>query len=1316
MAHSENPQETLTIGSPSAPQSATMTYYSVQMDPKSCELAEAGVAEEWNVGDLILELYEVIDILGMGAYGKVYRVHHRGWDMDLAVKSLKSELTKDKTHRKIFMLECEGWVNLGLHPNIVTCYYVRDLGGNPRIFSEFMEGGSLEERINRGESFSLKEIINIAIQCLDGLSFAHKKGLIHRDIKPANCLTGSAGEVKITDFGIASGLAGLFLSVTGEKRLSTKTAVMEEGAAGTPAYMPPEQWDRKYGEIGPWSDIYSLSVMLFELCCGERPFDTAGEDAEILRVRHITADPPNLKDLKKDFPDSLAGFIMKCLAKKPEDRYRDCERAREELAAIYREVTGRDYHRDSPGEMELMVDGLNNRAVSLMDMGKHDEAQAIWDKALASDPQHLHSIYNRGLVLWRKAKLTDEDLVYRLKEIQAGRNSTWEGKYFSALIHMERGDEKEARELLSEAGRMTGNTGAKAIIDSAVANIRKGYKQIRKIDTKVTLRDILIIPDNKNKTTESSLKCIIAVEKAVNTYYDGDFAIMDLNGDRDFAGELKKWCEKSGSKGKINTMALTWDGKFLFIAGEDGLLYIWNLKTGIRIASFHGHRYPINVISLTSKGRFAVSGSEDSLVIIWNLSGSGRKVHKSILRGHSGSVKCIAINPDNNFLVSGSSDKTLRLWDFSGGQCLKIYEGHKDAVTGVSITPDGRYMISSSTNETLLFWQLATGKILRIFRGHRDRVNCVAITPCGNFAISGSDDKTIRIWNVFTGQCVRTLEGHRGFVKSLRISPDGKKMISISSDKKLFIWELEKSSYLAPLMVVHPKKSEELLDNRKNFMEALGKAGMAVEKKDWKNAVFSLVMARNVPGYERALEALSLWRELSLRAIKGKLRDIWQEFTLKGHTDDLRCFSLSPDGNYLLSGGDDKTLRLWDLNVRKCCRTISIHNKAITCNAITPDGNFAISGSLDCTISILDLSNGKCLHTLRGHEKGIKDLVITPDGKYLISACSRCLILWDIPSGQQVNNFKVYSKNINTIALSPDGKFLIAAGRDRRIDLWDINRQKWILVMSGHGASVYKVGITPDGLHAVSASSDHTLRLWELSTGKCLNTMKGHNSCVNTFSITPDGRFIISAGDDNDIIIWKKDRGEMINKLTGHRGAVKDLCVTPDGRFLVSRSIDKTLRIWNLSTGVCIREIEVHSAGLSKVLITPDSRFLISPTSGYTVVVWYLDWELFYPQDTGNWEKEIIPYLENFLINHTPYEEGGQGNSDEKATEKYINKKGKPVWNEEDLEKLFYTLRCAGYGWISDLNVKQKLHQLATEKKNHLSSTANWLRKFFKKE
>jgi serine/threonine protein kinase len=131
-AVSTGPEETM-------PQGTTMPRTYLQMDQKSLEEAEEKVSEEWNVGDIILDLYEVKEVLGEGGFGKVHRVRHRGWNTDLAVKSLRKDLIRDKVQRKVFIHECEGWVNLGLHPHIVSCYYVRDLGGLPRIFSELME-------------------------------------------------------------------------------------------------------------------------------------------------------------------------------------------------------------------------------------------------------------------------------------------------------------------------------------------------------------------------------------------------------------------------------------------------------------------------------------------------------------------------------------------------------------------------------------------------------------------------------------------------------------------------------------------------------------------------------------------------------------------------------------------------------------------------------------------------------------------------------------------------------------------------------------------------------------------------------------------------------------------------------------------------------------------------------------------------------------------------------------------------------------------------------------------------------------------------
>jgi len=289
---------------------------------------EETVPSEWQVGDIILDLYEVLEILGEGAFGKVYKVMHRGWNTILAVKTLREEFVENKEYKKVFIKECQGWVNLGFHPVIVTCYYVRDLGGLPRLFLEYMEGGNLYKSLKEGNFKKWEEIIDLAIQCLDGLSFAHNKGLIHRDIKPLNWLLTPGGDLKITDFGIASGLEGLNVTGGDERPEFTTTS---GGTVGTPAYMPPEQWDRSFGQTGPWSDIYAFGIMLYEMCCGRRPFGTKGDPAMVLKAHHLTVPPPDPREINKEIPPTLSEFILKCLKKKPEERFRSAGECREEL-------------------------------------------------------------------------------------------------------------------------------------------------------------------------------------------------------------------------------------------------------------------------------------------------------------------------------------------------------------------------------------------------------------------------------------------------------------------------------------------------------------------------------------------------------------------------------------------------------------------------------------------------------------------------------------------------------------------------------------------------------------------------------------------------------------------------------------------------------------------------------------------------------------------------------------------------------------------------------------------------------------------------
>jgi len=170
---------------------------------------EADVPLVWEVGDVVLGLYEVLGVAGEGGMGVVYRVHHRGWDVDLAVKSPRPSYLQTEAQRAAFVGEAQTWIGLGLHPHVCACHYVRALGGVPRLFAEYVEGGSLQDWVGDrrlyagGPSAALERMLALALQFARGLAYAHSRGVVHQDVKPANLLLGADGTAKVSDFGIA---------------------------------------------------------------------------------------------------------------------------------------------------------------------------------------------------------------------------------------------------------------------------------------------------------------------------------------------------------------------------------------------------------------------------------------------------------------------------------------------------------------------------------------------------------------------------------------------------------------------------------------------------------------------------------------------------------------------------------------------------------------------------------------------------------------------------------------------------------------------------------------------------------------------------------------------------------------------------------------------------------------------------------------------------------------------------------------------------------------------------------------------------------
>jgi eukaryotic-like serine/threonine-protein kinase len=257
-------------------------------------------------GSLFAGRYKIVGTAGEGGMGVVYRAEDVKLGRTVALKFLPAAIALDPEAKKRFLREAQAAAILD-HPHICPLYEVDEAGGEMFLTMAFVEGRSLKDRVAEGR-LPLIEALNIAVQAAEGLKAAHERGVVHRDVKPANIMLNREGRVRITDFGLAS--------VEGGVELTRPQTVL-----GTPAYMSPEQvrGERTDGR----TDIWSFGCTLFEMTTGRRPF--AGESLQDTRSVILNDAPPDPAALRADLPPGLSEVILKCLRKRPEDRFPDFE-------------------------------------------------------------------------------------------------------------------------------------------------------------------------------------------------------------------------------------------------------------------------------------------------------------------------------------------------------------------------------------------------------------------------------------------------------------------------------------------------------------------------------------------------------------------------------------------------------------------------------------------------------------------------------------------------------------------------------------------------------------------------------------------------------------------------------------------------------------------------------------------------------------------------------------------------------------------------------------------------------------------------------
>jgi serine/threonine protein kinase len=282
----------------------------------------------------------------------------------------------------------------------------------------------------------------------------------------------------------------------------------------------------------------------------------------------------------------------------------------------------------------------------------------------------------------------------------------------------------------------------------------------------------------------------------------------------------------------------------------------------------------------------------------------------------------------------------------------------------------------------------------------------------------------------------------------------------------------------------------------------------------------------------------------------------------------VNALAISPDGQTLVSGDDDKNVKFWDLQTRKFIANIPGHNQAVKSLAFSPSGQILATASDDKTIKLWRLETLEPMITLKGHTQGIKSVAFSSEGLLASGSWDKTVKIWDGETGDEICTLTGHKLQVTAVAFNPQGDIVASASCDRTIRLWQRKKSQncpftLLGTLTGHAWAVLTVAFSPNGQILATGSDDNTIKLWDVNTGQLINTLLGHSWSVVALAFTDDDS-LISASWDKTVKIWRVSTGEEIDTLVSHTDSVNTIAVSPVAQMIASGSRDKTIKLWQL--------------------------------------------------------------------------------------------------------------------------------------------------------
>jgi len=694
-----------------------------------------------------------------------------------------------------------------------------------------------------------------------------------------------------------------------------------------------------------------------------------------------------------------------------------------------------------------------------------------------------------------------------------------------------------------------------------------------------------------------------------------------------------------------------------------------------------GHTDIIKSIDVSKDGKYMVSGGQDSLIKLWDI--EKKRNIKTFKALHY--VKKVSFSPNGRYIISVSSN--IQIWNVeTGKEIIKLREQfiflHYD-IRNILFSPDDKYLSFIQKNETIALWSTENWKKIREFKIKNIPIKTLTFSQDKKYLLGvclnyfDKEKKKVqkgilRIWDIESGDKVKDIkiDINRNRCDSLSFSLNKKYLIgyidSFGKNKKgiLQIWNIENGKKVKEVKIDEKNiRINSLVSSTNKYLiiKSDNKTIKLWDLKNWKlmkifkedRHISSVQFSPNEKyiALLRSDNSIKLWDIVSgnIQTFKENSKQIGFLTRDSGRVGSLL---FTPDGNYIISGSWNNSLKIWDINKKKSIATFQ--GNRINQTKVTD--KYIISHFVKDLI-LKDIKTGKEIQRMKGHKHSIYGIGVSPNKKYIVSfdfegfgksgeLTNVTLKLWDIERGEEIKSFQNYYfgqenpftfdgkylitrkvkesnrpiffdiererevelfdiKNIIPLAFSLNNKYFAIADKDKKITLWDIKTKKKVKIFSGYSNNIESIRLSLDSKYMIILlkvkskyySSKKIIEIWDIGSGKNIQTIfLQKKDSTQISAISSNSEYFISTNSFYDIKLWDIKSGKQIKVFKGHNDTILYTEFINDNKQILSASWDGTIKIWDIKTGKELVTMVSFDDG-EWITITPDG-FFNSSTNG----------------------------------------------------------------------------------------------------------------------